>query len=173
MESRSLAYTIVDSALGPLLVTTSERGVCHVRFGDHEDELAEALRAELPCARVVRRDPAVKPWAEAIARYVDGRTARLEVPLDVAGSRFQRRVWDALRRIPLGETRAYGELAAKLGSPQGARAVARACATNPVAVVVPCHRVIGRDGSLAGYAYGIERKRALLRTEGALEPEPR
>ena len=169
MESRFLAYTIVDSALGPMLVAASERGVCHVRFGEHEEALIGALQGEFPCARIERRDPAVKRWAESIARYVDGRTDRLEVPLDVAGSRFQRRVWDALRRIPRGETRSYGELAAELGSPRGARAVARACATNPVAIVVPCHRVIGRDGSLTGYAYGLDRKRALLRTEGALE----
>jgi AraC family transcriptional regulator of adaptative response/methylated-DNA-[protein]-cysteine methyltransferase len=101
-----------------------------------------------------------------VARYVDGESQRIRMPLDVRASRFQRRVWDALCAIPRGRTRSYSELAAALGMPHGARAVARACATNPVAVVVPCHRVVARDGGLAGYRWGVERKRALLDREG-------
>lgn len=166
METRAIDYHIASCSLGRVLVAGTERGVCHVRFGETEAELEAGLRAELPCA-LLRPEPIrLKPWSDAVVSYADGRSAHLEVPLDVRGSRFQQRVWAALRGIARGETRSYSELADSLGMPRGARAVARACAANPVAVAIPCHRVVARDGSLGGYRYGLARKRTLLMREG-------
>lgn len=162
-----IRYAIRSCSLGRLLVAGTERGVCHVRLGDGDPELEKGLSEEFPFAVIGRHDARVEGWCRSVACYVDGETTRLDVPLDVSASRFQRRVWDALRAIPRGTTRSYSELAASLGLPGGARAVARACATNPVAVVIPCHRVVARDGGLAGYRWGIERKQALLEREGA------
>jgi AraC family transcriptional regulator of adaptative response/methylated-DNA-[protein]-cysteine methyltransferase len=163
---RSVSFAIVPTALGPLLVAASERGVCRVAFGDDERELAALLARELPYARLARGGSEVEAWAAALARAVDGDTARLEVPLDVAGSRFQRRVWDALRAIPRGEVRSYGNVARALGAPRAYRAVAQACGANPVPIAIPCHRVVASDG-LGGYRFGVARKRALLAREGA------
>lgn len=168
MQDREIVFDIVACQLGPLLVAASERGVCHVRFGEEESELERDLRSEFAFA-VLRRDPvALKVWCDMLVSYIDGHSPRLELPLDVSGSRFQQRVWDALRRIPRGETRSYGRVARELGVAAGARAVARACAANPVAVAIPCHRVIRSDGRLGGYHWGLERKRILL----AAEAEP-
>jgi AraC family transcriptional regulator, regulatory protein of adaptative response / methylated-DNA-[protein]-cysteine methyltransferase len=165
--TRRIGWTVVTTALGPLLVAASERGVCRVAFGEGEAELAALLARELPFARLERDAGGVAAFAEALARYVDGRSAELSLPLDVAGSRFQQRVWEALRAIPRGEVRSYGELARALGAPTAARAVARACAANPVVVAIPCHRVVASDGALAGYRFGVARKRRLLAREGA------
>lgn len=175
-DGPEIRYAIAPCAFGRVLVAGTARGVCNVRLGDADPELEKGLAEEFPFATLVRGseprpggpgDGGVDAWCRAVVRYLDGGSAGLRVPLDVRASRFQRRVWDALRRIPRGETRSYGELAASLGVPTGARAVARACATNPVAVVVPCHRVVARNGGLAGYRWGIARKRALLELEGA------
>lgn len=171
MATRPIEYCIATSALGRLLVAASERGVCFVDFGETDAELRGRLAAELPFAAIrpgVGR--ALHAWADGIARYVNGGAATLDVPLDVRGSRFQQRVWAALRRIPRGETRSYSELAQQLGLPRGARAVARACAANPTPVVTPCHRVVEKGGGLGGYARGVARKRALLELEGARTP---
>jgi AraC family transcriptional regulator, regulatory protein of adaptative response / methylated-DNA-[protein]-cysteine methyltransferase len=167
MESRSIVYGIQGCSLGRLLVAATERGVCRIALGDGDEELEFLLRSEFPCAPLVRDEVAVKPWGEAVAAYAAGHAPRLELPLDVAGSRFQRRVWAALQCIPRGETRTYGEIARQVGVEKGARAVARACAANPVAIAVPCHRVVPADGTLGGYRFGTERKRALLRTEAS------
>jgi AraC family transcriptional regulator of adaptative response/methylated-DNA-[protein]-cysteine methyltransferase len=165
MSERAIAWTIRETSLGPLGVAATPRGVCWVRFGASEGELAAALEGEFPFARLARDDARLGPWSEALVERVEGGSARPDPPLDVAGSAFQRRVWDALRAIPRGATRSYGEVAAALGRPRAARAVARACATNPVAVAIPCHRVVAKDGGIGGYAYGTWRKRALLRAE--------
>lgn len=165
MERREIGFRTVRCALGWLLVAGTERGVCAVMLGDAREPLQEALRAEFPWAALGSGDGRLTAWTETLAALAAGRAPEEEVPLDVRGSRFQRRVWAALRAIPRGETRTYGELARTLGAPQGARAVARACATNPVALAVPCHRVIGADGALRGYRWGVERKSVLIDRE--------
>ena len=167
--TRGIAYTTRTTSLGLLLVAATARGVCQVRFGSSEAGLRAALARELPCATFERDGARVARWADVLAAAVDGRADAASVPLDVAGSRFQRRVWDALRRIPRGTTRGYGELAEALGQPRAARAVARACATNPAPLAVPCHRVVPKSGGAGGYRFGSWRKRALL----AAEAEPR
>jgi len=165
--TESVAYTVRTTPLGLLLVAATARGVCQVRFGTSEAGLAAALARELPCARLEPGGAHVTRWADALAAAVAGRGDLARVPLDVAGSRFQRRVWDALRRIPRGATCGYGELAEALGQPRGARAVARACAANPVPLAVPCHRVVPKAGGTGGYRFGSWRKRALLAAEAA------
>jgi AraC family transcriptional regulator of adaptative response/methylated-DNA-[protein]-cysteine methyltransferase len=167
--TRTVTYTLRSTKLGLLLVAASERGVCQVRFGASRGALEAALARELPCAALVRGGSRVERWAETLAAACEGRADATSVPLDVAGSRFQRRVWDALRRIPRGAQRGYGELAASLGQPGAARAVARACATNPAPLAVPCHRVVPKSGGAGGYRFGSWRKQALL----AAEAEPR
>ncbi len=149
----------------------TQRGVCFVDFGTSDRELRERLAREFPFAdcRAVR-GPLVRSWADRIAHCMDGRSDRASVPLDVRGSQFQRRVWAALRRIPRGQTRAYSDVARRIGRPTATRAVARACASNPTPVVTPCHRVIEKGGGLGGYARGVRRKRRLLEIEGALQP---
>lgn len=162
---RSIDWTLRVTRLGLLGVAVTGRGVCHVSFADDEAGVVRALAAEFPYAALQRDDAAAGALATQLVDYVEGRRATLDVPLDVGGSRFQRRVWDALRAIPRGQTRRYAEVAAALGVPGGARAVAGACAANPVAVVVPCHRVVPAAGGAGGYRYGAWRKRALLALE--------
>jgi len=167
-KARAIRFCVCPCSLGSLLVAGSERGVCFVRFGAGDVEVEQRLKEAFPFAPLERseRGP-VAEWGRAIADYVDGLAPSAEVPLDVSGSRFEERVWSALREIPAGQTRAYSDIAKRVGSPRGARAVARACAVNPVAVVIPCHRVIEKGGGLGGYGGGISRKRALLQREGA------
>jgi len=147
-------------------VAATERGVCFVDLGARDADLTRRLLKEFPFADF-ERSPSGRTlqWSRAILDYLHGDSAKIDVPLDVSGSRFQRRVWAALRSIPRGETRSYSDIARAVGSPQGARAVARACAANPVPVVTPCHRVIEKSGRLGGYARGVRRKRQLLRLE--------
>jgi AraC family transcriptional regulator of adaptative response/methylated-DNA-[protein]-cysteine methyltransferase len=139
--------------------------VCAVRFGDTDEGLCQALRAEFPKAAINSGLPHLNGWVAAIQQHLDGLRPRLDVPLDVQGTAFQWRVWRALQDIAVGRTKSYKEVAVAIGQPSAVRAVARACATNKVAVVIPCHRVIGSDGSLTGFASGIERKAALLAAE--------
>lgn len=160
----SVEFTIRECTLGRLLVAWTARGVCEVRLADTDEEAAEALRARFPAATL--RWTGAPAWVDEVAREVE-RPRRSTLPLDVQGTAFQQRVWEALRRIPPGETRTYGELAAQLGVPRAARAVAGAVAANPVAVLVPCHRVIRGDGQLSGFRWGPARKRELLRRERA------
>ena len=172
MTDRVITWSVRFTRLGPLLVAASARGVCLIRFGTMDEDPGRVVSEEFAWA-VVRRDEAgVGPWADAVADYVDGRSPHLDVPLDVRGSRFQRRVWAALAAIPRGETRSYAQVAESVECPRGARAVARACAANPTPVAVPCHRVLPAGGQDGGYRYGIWRKRALLDLESATEGGP-
>lgn len=158
-------YAIVRCALGRLLVAGTERGLCRVALADTEGELRAHLREELPRAELRRDAAALAPWIEALRAYLSGRRRWPRLPLDVEATAFQRAVWDALAQIPAGTTRSYAQLARELGRPRATRAVARACATNPVAIAVPCHRAVRGDGQLAGYRWGLSRKHALLALE--------
>src|SRR5438094_449608 len=161
-----IRFAVGKCALGSLLVAQSERGVCAILMGDSADALTRDLRERFP--QVVQGEVSV---AE-VARYVEAPARGLELPLDVRGTAFQRRVWQALQKIPAGKTASYAEVAQRIGSPGAVRAVAQACAANPLAVAIPCHRVVRQDGALSGYRWGVARKRALLDREGAPR-EPR
>ena len=161
-------YTIVGSPLRRLLVAATGRGACAVYLGESDARLEAALRKEYPHARIcrgTRGSSNLEAMVEKILAHLRGREANLDLPADVRGTAFERRVWDELRRIPCGATRTYREIAGAIGHPSAIRAVARACAANPVALVVPCHRVVRADGRLAGYRWGLARKRALLECE--------
>ena len=161
----SLRYTLADSPLGRLLLAATERGVSAVYLGDGDAELEQALRREYPEATVGRDDVTLRQWLNELLGHLRGRQPHLDLPLDVQATAFQWRVWQELQKIPYGSTRTYGEVAEALGQPTAARAVARACATNPVSVVIPCHRVVREDGGLGGYRWGLKRKQALLDQE--------
>lgn len=164
-KGMTITYTVADSPLGKLLVAATERGICAVSFGDDEASLTDELSKEFFAANIVRDETALNEAVDSIIRGLHGERTILSLPLDVRGTAFQMRVWSELRKIPYGETRSYAELAESIGNPKAVRAVARACATNPVAIVTPCHRVIGSDGRLAGYRWGIERKVSILENE--------
>lgn len=166
-KGASVEYVITDSPLGHLLVAATERGVCAVKLGDRADALEGELRAEYPRAAIAAGSGRLREWVAAIVQSVAPGAPDPRLPTDVRATAFQRLVWEELRRIPRGETRSYQEVAARLGRPTAARAVARACASNPVALVVPCHRVVQHDGGLGGYHWGVERKRSLLKAEGS------
>lgn len=156
-----------DCPFGRLLVGATERGVCFIGFAEPDAALLGDLRRRFPRATLVADDASLATTVRAIVGFMAEPQAGLALPLDLRGTAFQLRVWEALRRIPAGETRSYAELAAMIGAPRAVRAVARSCATNPVPLAVPCHRVVGSDGELTGYRWGIPRKRALLAGEGA------
>jgi AraC family transcriptional regulator, regulatory protein of adaptative response / methylated-DNA-[protein]-cysteine methyltransferase len=160
-----VGYTIADSPLGRLLVGATERGVCAVCLGDSDKALETSLFAEYPQAEIHRDDATLRPWISAFLSHLQGRTPHLDLPVDVRATAFQWRVWEELRSIPYGSTRSYSDVARAIGRPSAVRAVAHACATNPVAVVIPCHRVVGKDGGLHGYRWGLERKQVLLALE--------
>jgi AraC family transcriptional regulator of adaptative response/methylated-DNA-[protein]-cysteine methyltransferase len=160
-------YACVGSPLGRVLVASTERGIAAVYMGDKDAPLVKALGEEFPHAEIRKDAGGLGPALKAVLLRLSGKTPQPDLPLDIRATAFQRRVWDALLRIPRGETRSYAQLARELGVPEGARAVARACATNRLAVVIPCHRVVGGDGALRGYRWGVERKKALLTLEGA------
>jgi AraC family transcriptional regulator of adaptative response/methylated-DNA-[protein]-cysteine methyltransferase len=167
-EGQAIRYVVADSPLGRMLVAATERGVCSIVFGEDDEEVFEELRERFPLAELVRDNDGKRYLTDAV-RFVTSQMTEHPLaatfPLDVRATAFQQRVWKALQAIPRGETRTYSGLAAELGNPNATRAVARACATNPVAVIVPCHRVVGKDGSLTGYRWGVERKRRLLDAE--------
>jgi AraC family transcriptional regulator of adaptative response/methylated-DNA-[protein]-cysteine methyltransferase len=160
-----IRYTISPSSIGRILVAGTERGVSAVYLGHNDDELAATLRREYPEAEISRDSEGVARWVRQIVRHLAGKQPELDLPLDIQGTAFQRRVWDALCQIPYGQTRSYTEVARQLGQPKARRAVARACATNPVSLVIPCHRVIRGDGGLGGYGGGIKNKQTLLAAE--------
>jgi len=161
-----IAYITVPTSLGRLLVAATERGVCRVALGDNAGALEQDLLAEFPGARVVQdKSGKLQGWVTSILAYLDGRAPDLDLPLDIRATAFQRRVWQELQRIPFGQTRTYGEVARRIGTPKATRAVAQACANNPVALVIPCHRVVREDGELGGYRWGLQRKRSLLQKE--------
>ena len=159
-----IRYTIVDSPVGRLLVGATERGVCAVCMGDSDRTVETVLAEDYPAANLHRNDDGMKEWANAFVRYFAGQSS-LRLPLDVTGTTFQWKVWKKIQSIPYGKTATYSGIADALGAPQASRAVARACATNPVALVIPCHRVIGKDGGLHGYRWGNKRKLTLLNLE--------
>ena len=160
-----ITYTIVASTFGQLLIATTERGVCAVALGDSEGALERSLREDFPSAEIERADDAHHEWVEEIVSHIGGGNVGLATPLDLRGTEFQQQVWALLRKIPPGRTRSYAEIAAELGNPRATRAVARACASNRIAVVIPCHRVVRTDGALGGYRWGVDRKEHLLARE--------
>jgi AraC family transcriptional regulator of adaptative response/methylated-DNA-[protein]-cysteine methyltransferase len=162
----SIRYAVGDCPLGRLLLAATDRGICALYLGDRDGPLEEALGREFPAAER-RREDGLRDWLAQLLDHLEGRRPHLELPLDVQATAFQWRVWQELRAIPYGSTRTYTQIAERLGQPTAARAVARACATNPVSVVIPCHRVVRGDGSLGGYRWGLARKRALLDQEKA------
>jgi AraC family transcriptional regulator of adaptative response/methylated-DNA-[protein]-cysteine methyltransferase len=191
----TIVYTVVGSPLGRMLVAATERGVSAVYLGESDAPLEAALREEYPRAQIHRDANGLGKWVSAILHHLKGGAQKvdahqgagstvsapaggatggglgihnsLDLPLDVQATAFQKRVWDALRTIPYGTTKTYSQIAKSLGQPQASRAVARACATNPVSIVVPCHRVVREDGNLAGYRWGLARKQSLLDHEQA------
>jgi AraC family transcriptional regulator, regulatory protein of adaptative response / methylated-DNA-[protein]-cysteine methyltransferase len=161
-----IAYVTVPTSLGRLLVAATERGICRVALGDTAAALEAELIAEFPAARVVQdKSGKLHGWVTSILAYLDGREPDLDLPLDIRATAFQRRVWQELQKIPFGQTRTYGEIAKRIGQPTASRAVARACATNPAALIIPCHRVVRDNGELGGYRWGVDRKRSLLENE--------
>lgn len=160
-----IRYTVTDCPLGRLLLAATERGVCALSLGSQDRPLEEFLSAEYPAAAIERDDQALQPFVAEIVRHLAGQQPHLDLPIDVQATAFQWRVWQELQAIPYGTTRSYAEIARRIKQPQAVRAVARACATNPVAVVIPCHRVVRSDGGLGGYRWGIERKEKLLEKE--------
>jgi AraC family transcriptional regulator of adaptative response/methylated-DNA-[protein]-cysteine methyltransferase len=168
-EGVAITYAAADTPLGRLMIGATDRGLCFVQFGDSDEELAAALRREYPAAQTAPmaepHPPAFDEWIAALCGHLAGREPRLDLPLDIRATAFQMRVWTCLQSIPYGEVQSYGEVAAAIGQPKAVRAVARACATNTVALAIPCHRVIRGTGELGGYRWGLDRKRALLDLE--------
>src|SRR5438128_4194228 len=164
-----IIYTIAKCLLGRLLVAATERGVCSVALGDSDADLARALLAEYPNASIDKKDTVISPslnlWLSKVLEHLNGKTPRVDLPLDLQATAFQWRVWEELRRIPFGSTKSYQQIAQAIGKPSAVRAVARACASNRLALVIPCHRVIRENKSLGGYRWGLERKQSLLERE--------
>lgn len=158
-------FAVGSCDFGALLVAWSELGISAIQLGDDGNELSFAFERSFPGATLIDGDPEVTRLLTLVARFVENPTLELALPLDLRGTEFEMRVWAALREIPAGQTASYSEIARRIGSPNAGRAVARACASNQLAVAIPCHRVIGADGSLTGYRWGVERKRALLARE--------
>jgi len=150
------------------LIAATDKGICAIQFADSDQQLVQGLIREFPFAVRRRDDAAMAEWRDNLTRLIRGQETNPSLPLDIRATAFQRRVWEALQRIPRGETRSYSAVAKKIGMPTASRAVARACATNPVAVAIPCHRVVRQDGEFGGYRWGIARKERLL----ALEQQP-
>ena len=164
-KGMKIGYSIANSPLGKVLVAATERGISAVYLGNTDSRLIAELREEYPRSEISAASASDQRWVREIVQRIEGKAAHLELPLDVQATAFQRRVWRELQRIPRGATRTYSQVARALGKPKAVRAVARACATNPVSIVVPCHRVIREDGSLAGYRWGLSRKEQLLKQE--------
>jgi len=160
----TIRYAIAETPVGRLLLAATERGVCSIQFGSTDTALEGALRREYPQAEILRTDKQLAGWVRTIRGLIRGESTGA-LPLDIQATAFQRLVWEELRAIPSGATRSYGEVAERIGQPRAARAVARACATNPVAIAIPCHRVVREDGAMGGYRWGVERKEKLLALE--------
>jgi AraC family transcriptional regulator, regulatory protein of adaptative response / methylated-DNA-[protein]-cysteine methyltransferase len=164
-KGMEIVYTIEECPQGKVLVAATDRGVSAVYLGDQDRPLERALHEEYPKANIRKGSGTLGPWVRAIVKHLRGGEKHLDLPLDVEATAFQRRVWQELQKIPYGTTKTYTQVAKALGQPTAARAVARACATNPVSIVVPCHRVVRASGQLAGYRWGLDRKRALIEQE--------
>ncbi len=161
-----IRFAVGECSLGSLLVAATEKGICSILLGDDPDLLLRDLQDRFPGAELVGGDRAFESWVATVAGLIEDPKQRFELPLDIQGTAFQQRVWEALRGIPPGSTVSYEELAERLGTPKAVRAVAKACAANAIAVAIPCHRVLRKTGELSGYRWGVERKRALLEREG-------
>jgi AraC family transcriptional regulator of adaptative response/methylated-DNA-[protein]-cysteine methyltransferase len=168
-QGASLTFAITPTPLGRMLVAATDRGMCAVRFGENAAELERDLRAEFHAAAFHRDDTVMRKYVAPLLVAIRGENTTIDLPLDLRATAFQKKVWEALQQIPCGETRSYSDVAREIGSPAAIRAVARACASNPVALAVPCHRVIRSDGDLAGYRWGVERKKKLLNIERAAQ----
>ena len=166
-DETSIRFAVGESALGSILVATTDRGVCAILLGDARDALARDLQERFPEARLIGGDEAVARLLANVIGFVESPARGLDVRLDLRGTAFQRRVWHALREIPVGGTVTYADVAERIGAPRAVRAVAQACASNAIAVGIPCHRVVRHDGGLSGYRWGVERKRRLLEREAA------
>jgi AraC family transcriptional regulator of adaptative response/methylated-DNA-[protein]-cysteine methyltransferase len=164
-KGETIRYTIVSTWLGWALVAATGRGVCMTALGDARAGLEADLRRRFPAATLAPADAELSGWADRVVRFITRPAEQLELPLDIRGTAFQAQVWRVLQKIPPGRTATYSEIAAALGRPRAVRAVAQACASNKLAVIVPCHRVVRRDGDLAGYRWGVERKRSLIARE--------
>ncbi len=162
-----IRYAVAESPLGPMLVAATARGLCSIAFADSADDLLKELKTAFPHAELKQMDRELSYAVDAVLAGISEMPAATTLPFDVRATAFQQRVWRELQAIPRGETRTYTQVAEALGSPQSVRAVAGACAANPLAVLVPCHRVVGKSGALRGYRWGVERKRRLLEAEGA------
>jgi AraC family transcriptional regulator of adaptative response/methylated-DNA-[protein]-cysteine methyltransferase len=160
-----IRYTCADSPLGRMLIAATDKGICTIQFAGTDGELEQGLRHEFPFAVRRRDDDGMQAWKKDLLRQMRGQRVSAALPLDIQATAFQRRVWSHLQSIPFGATRSYAAVAKAIGQPTAARAVARACATNPVAVAIPCHRVVSKSGDMGGYRWGIERKKALLELE--------
>jgi len=160
-----IAFTTLRSALGSVLIAATARGVCAIALGDDAAQLESGLRAEFRAASIRRDATLLRPHARKVKSFLNGSLQALDLPLDIRATAFQRKIWDLLRTVPFGHTTTYGEIARRAGKPEAARAVARAIATNPVALAIPCHRAVRKSGGLAGYRWGIQRKAALLARE--------
>jgi AraC family transcriptional regulator of adaptative response/methylated-DNA-[protein]-cysteine methyltransferase len=161
----TIAYTIATTTIGQMLLASTAQGICSIQFGESTVKLEDGLRAEYPKAEFIRKDGQLADQVKTLRELIQGVSTAL-LPLDIQATAFQRRVWRQLQAIPWGATKSYSKIAADIGHPKAARAVARACATNPVAVAIPCHRVVREDGEMGGYRWGIERKKKLLSLEG-------
>jgi AraC family transcriptional regulator of adaptative response/methylated-DNA-[protein]-cysteine methyltransferase len=161
----SIRYACADSPLGRMLIAATDKGVCSIQFAHSDAELIEGLKREFPFAVRKPDDGGLQTWVAALLKQMSGRELHAALPLDIRATAFQRCVWTYLQSIPFGKTRSYGQVAKAIGQPGASRAVARACATNPVAVAIPCHRVVREDGNISGYRWGVERKKALLEME--------
>lgn len=170
-RSPQIRFTLAVSPTGRLLLAGTENGLCAVYLGDNDAQLEAELRNEFPAAELRREEEGLNVWVNAIVKHLSGRQPDLDLPLDVQATAFQRQVWQELRAIPYGRTRSYRAIARALGRPGAVRAVARACASNPVSLVIPCHRVVREDGGLGGYRWGLERKQALLAHEKEMSAE--
>ncbi len=175
-DALHITHAVRATPLGPMMIAASERGLCFLQFANRAEALEPMLAAELPRAELHPMPeagaPALDAWMEPLLAHLDGRPAQLGLPLDLQGTAFQQTVWRYLQQIPSGQTRSYAQVAAALGKPGAARAVARACASNRVAVLIPCHRVIRGDGAAGGYRWGLPRKRALLEAEARWGAQP-
>ena len=164
-KDAEIRFAVGQCSLGAILVARSDKGVCAIALGDDPETLVHDFEGQFPNARLIGGDPEFEQLVARVVGFVERPQVGLDLPLDLRGTAFEERVWQALREIPAGETVSYSEIARRLGAPSGARAVAQACGANKIAVAIPCHRVVKSDGALSGYRWGVERKRALLERE--------
>jgi AraC family transcriptional regulator, regulatory protein of adaptative response / methylated-DNA-[protein]-cysteine methyltransferase len=169
-EQTCIHFLIVKCILGKMLVAATNKGICMIGFGNNIASLEHSLREEFPAAAFQPGNPKLQTWARSIVRHLNGHQPRLDLPLDIRATAFQSRVWTALRSIPYGETRSYTQVAKAIGQPKAIRAVAHACASNNVSILIPCHRVVRESGDLAGYRWGLKRKHDLLARESSKRP---